>query len=206
MERKEVKIILIILLWIVLCVFSRKYDNEIVQFLVSNQNFILNEIFIGMTFVSSEIIIFFFLTSLFLWRDRKRRWVVPLWVGLFLTAFFSVSIKLIVGRLRPFQQGIVDTLPILKQKSFEIWNYSFPSFQAMMVFCALPILSKEFPKFKYVWTAFAFAVAFSRIYFGVHFMSDVVFGSIFGYFLGLGIVYLEEKYKFGEKAYKKIKK
>ena len=45
---------------------------------------------------------------------------------------------------------------------------------------------------------------FSRIYFGLRFLSDIIIGGFLGYMFGQIIVQLEEKYKFGGKIYKKI--
>jgi undecaprenyl-diphosphatase len=67
-------------------------------------------------------------------------------------------------------------------------DFSFPSGHAMLAFCAIPILNREFPKLKYAWIVFACLVAFSRVYFGVHFMSDVIAGALIGYCLGELIV------------------
>ena len=166
----------------------------------------MDEFFLGITFASSEIIIFFFLTSLFLWQERKRKWILPLWFTLFLSVVISFILKFYVKRQRPFQQDLVSILPVLEKASHNIWNFSFPSFQAMLAFCAVPILSKEFPRFRYVWIIFAGLVAFSRVYFGLHFMSDVLTGGLIGLILGWIVIFLEEKYKFGEKIYKKILK
>jgi len=127
-----------------------------------------------------------------------------LWITLGLSVAVSFLLKIAVQRQRPFQLGLVSVLPILEKASHEIWNSSFPSFQSMLVFCAVPILSKEFPKFKYVWISFACLVAFSRIYFGLHFLSDVIAGGLIGYLLGLVIVKAEERYKLGEKIWKRI--
>jgi membrane-associated phospholipid phosphatase len=74
----------------------------------------------------------------------------------------------------------------------------------MLAFCAVPILSKEFPKFKHIWIIFASLVAFSRVYFGLHFLSDVIVGGLIGYLVGLIILKFELKTKIGGKAYKKI--
>ena len=94
----------------------------------------------------------------------------------------------------------------IRKKNYLVWNFSFPSFQAMLAFCAVPILAKEFPRFKYVWIIFAGLVAFSRVYFGVHFLSDVIAGGIIGYLLGIIVVKLEKEKKFGEKIMKILKK
>lgn len=180
------------------------FDSEIVKGVSSIRNIFLDEFLIGLTFISSEIIIFFFLTSLFLWRDKKRRWIIPLWLTLGLSVVVSFLLKFIVQRQRPFQLGIVSILDFLKENSHTIWNFSFPSFQTMMVFSAIPILSKEFPKLKYIWIIFAGLVAFSRIYFGLHFMSDIIAGGLIGYLIGMIIVWYEEEKNFGLKFYNKI--
>jgi len=180
------------------------FDAEIIKFVSLFRNFILNEFFLGVTFVSSEVIIFFFLTSLFLWKEHKRKWVLPLWATLFFSVVVSLILKIGIHRARPFQQGIVSTLPVLEKASQLVWNFSFPSFQSMLAFCAVPILAKEFPRFKYIWIIFAGLVAFSRVYFGLHFMSDVLSGGLIGLIIGWGVISFENKYKIGEKIYKKI--
>jgi len=106
-----------------------------------------------------------------------------------------------VQRARPFQLGIVSVLPVLEKASHSIWNFSFPSFQAMLVFCAIPVISKEFPKFKYIWIIFAGLVALSRVYFGLHFLSDVIAGSLIGYLIGLFVINRKalQEFSFGKK-------
>lgn len=194
-------------MWLVVLIafiVSFYFDKEIIEKISLIRNIFLNEFFLGVTFVSSEIIIFFFLTSLFLWQDYKRKWILPLWFTLFLSIVVSFVLKVLVKRQRPFQQDIVSILPVLEKASHIIWNFSFPSFQSMLAFCAVPILAKEFPRFKYIWIIFAGLVAFSRVYFGLHFLSDVIAGGVIGLVIGFLVIKLEEKYKFGEKGYKKV--
>jgi len=74
----------------------------------------------------------------------------------------------------------------------------------MLVFCAIPIISKEFPRIKWAWILFAVLVAISRLYIGAHFLSDVIIGGLLGYIIGVLIIKLENKKKIGEKIYKKI--
>ena len=189
----------------ILSIFGNFYfDSQIVSWISLIRNNFLNEFFLGLTFLSSEIIVFFFLTSLFLYNENKRRWIFPLWLTLFFSAITGFLLKVSVQRMRPFETGIVETLPVLISESFNVWNYSFPSFQSMLVFCAIPILVMEFKKFKYIWILFAILVAFSRVYFGVHFMSDVIAGAIIGYSIGLIVVKLEKEKKFGDKVYRKV--
>jgi len=202
MKKKKIVILGILIAFSILVSFY--FDSEIVSGISLLRNGFLNDFFMKVTFISSEIIIFFFLTILFLWRDNKRKWVLPLWVTLALSAVVGFLLKVAVQRQRPFQIGIVSLLPALEKTSHLIWNFSFPSFQTMFVFCAIPILSKEFPKFKYVWIIFASLVAFSRVYFGLHFLSDVIAGGLIGYLLGAIIIKIERENKFGEKIYRRI--
>jgi len=188
---------------IILIFISFYFDSEIVKIISLIRNNYLNDFFLGLTFISSAIIIFFFLTSLFLWREHKRKWILPLWVTLGLSIIVSAILKVIIQRPRPYQLDLVSVLPILEKASHLVWNFSFPSFHAMLSFCAVPILSKEFPKFKYVWIIIAGLIAFSRIYFGLHFLSDVIAGGLIGYVLGALIIKLEKDNKFFEKVYKK---
>ena len=176
-------------------ILSFVFDNLIVQNISKLKNLFLDEVFLGITFISSEIIIFFSLTSLFLWQEHKRKWILPLWLTLAASAIISFLLKVAVQRLRPFQQDLVSIPEMLASRSYEIWNFSFPSFQAMLVFCALPIISKEFPKIKWFWIVFAILVAFSRVYFGLHFLSDVLVGGILGYLIGVLVIKLEKKKK-----------
>ena len=183
---------------------SLQFDSEISKAVSTIRIEQLNNFFLGLTFWSSEIIIFFLLTSFFLWNENKRRWIAPLWLTLFLSVVVGFLLKISVQRMRPYLQDVVSTLPVLMSNSHSTWNFAFPSFQAVLVFCAIPILSKEFPKFKYVWIIFAVLVAFSRVYFGLHFMSDVIAGGLIGYIIGMLVVIYEKENRFGEKVYRRI--
>jgi len=185
-------------------IISFNFDSGIIRLISGMKTPALDSFFIGITFVSSEVLIFFFLTSLFLWKENKRRWILPLWLTLFFSAVASFIIKFLVQRPRPFQTGIVNLAEIFYSLNFETWNFSFPSFQTMFVFCSVPILSKEFPKLKYIRIFLAVLVGLSRVYFGLHFLSDVLAGGLIGYILGLWVIDLEEENKFGERFYRKI--
>lgn len=185
----------IIICWfliLLLVIISLNFDSEIVKVVSSIRNNFLDNVFLGIAFISSEVIIFFLLTSLFLWQENKRKWILPLWITLGVTALVGFLLKIAVQRARPYQQGIVEVLAILQKESHNIWNFSFPSFHTMLAFCAIPILSKEFPKLKYFWIIFAGIIAFLRIYFGVHFLSDVIVGGVIGYLIGWFILKIEE--------------
>ncbi len=205
---KKRDIIVILLMGIILAGISFLYDSGIIKFISLLRNDFLDYVFLSVTFASNVFIIFFFLTSLFLWNENKRRWVLPLWLTSFMAVGISYLLKVFVARPRPFQAESISVLQIafhFMKDNFNTWNFSFPSFQAVLVFSALPILNKEFKKFKYIWLVFALLVACSRIYFGVHYLSDVLIGAVIGYMIGYLIVLVEEKHKIGFKIMRKLK-
>lgn len=133
---------------------------------------------------------------------------MPFWASIGLAYLVNVLIKIIIRRARPFQDGIVSVLGIslyFMKNSINTWDFSFPSGHTVLVFCILPILDKEFRKFKWIWLVFAILVGFSRIYFGIHYLSDVLAGAALGYLTGLLIIKIEEKYRFGERVVKRLR-
>ena len=124
--------------------------------------------------------------SIILYRKNKKP-VYLLWLSFVVSIASAFIIKLTVLRPRPAE---AFTYPFVS-----ITNYSFPSMHAMAVFSLLPLLIKYLPRQKHFWVVFAFLVSFSRIYFGFHFLSDVVFGALFGYFIGIFLLKSHERKK-----------
>lgn len=187
--------------------FCTIYDAVISQFIGSLRGFIPDWFFIGFTFEIQTFIILFFLTSLFLFQNKKRKWILPLWLTAILAIIISYILKVLIARPRPFEIGVVSVLTIAADMlGTGAWNSSFPSFQAVLAFSALPILDKEFPKFKWIWLFLACVIAFSRVYFGVHYLSDVIIGGVLGYLIGNFVVKVENQSNFSEKIIKKLKK
>jgi len=83
--------------------------------------------------------------------------------------------KLIFHRPRPFQtyNWVV--------KRANASGYSMPSGHAAMAFEAAYIWSEYFPQFSFIFYSLATYIAISRVYYGVHYPSDIVVGSILGY-------------------------
>ena len=191
--------------WIIFSLFMFlvfRLDSDIVAGISMIRNSVLNDFFVGITFFSSSII-FIFLTVLFMQKNKKK-WLLPLWLTMTLSVVVSFLLKVSVQRMRPYQMELISILPGFESLAHSVWNFSFPSFQAMLVFSVVPFLSKEFPRFRYVWIIFASLVALSRVYLGLHFLSDVILGGLIGYLLGAAVIKTEKENKYCERFYKKI--
>lgn len=65
-------------------------------------------------------------------------------------------------------------------------SYSFPSGHALISFCAAATLSVFMPRVGRAAMLLAIFIGISRVYLGVHYISDVIFGAI----MGMGLSYL----------------
>ncbi|NPA48911.1 MAG: phosphatase PAP2 family protein [Thermodesulfobacteria bacterium] len=63
-------------------------------------------------------------------------------------------------------------------------SYSLPSCHATNVACAASLFAFLLPRLRVLFWLFALAVAYSRIYLGVHYPFDVVFGFLVGFLVG----------------------
>jgi membrane-associated phospholipid phosphatase len=114
------------------------------------------------------------LVGLYLWRQRQRFWVVALWLSVFGGLLLNKILKLVFHRARPQFRDAVQTLT----------SYSFPSGHTMIAtvfYGALAAFvianSKSWPlRLLAVVAAIALIllVAFSRVYLGAHYLSDVL--------------------------------
>jgi len=69
-------------------------------------------------------------------------------------------------------------------------RYGFPSSHAANVFSAWIVLGLRHPRLKYILAIVPLAVAYSRVYMGVHYPLDVIGGAILGLAVGLGLTVL----------------
>ncbi|MFH1065714.1 MAG: phosphatase PAP2 family protein [Nanoarchaeota archaeon] len=156
--------------------FALRFDRQIVLFFQIHRNPVLDIVFTAFTHLGSMIAVLFILVSLFMINKHRKGWIIPLWLSLVFAAALTYTIKYAVMRQRPEAIGIAAVIAAT--------GYSFPSAHSATAFSALPVMDKVFKKLIYVWFAVAVLIAFSRLYLGVHYLSDIIFGGMIGFCSG----------------------
>jgi undecaprenyl-diphosphatase len=174
----------IIIIGFLLLLVSFPLDSMALSFFQGMTNPVLDYIFGWVSYVLSLVIILLVMTSLFMWEENKKDWILPLWFSCLFTLVVVYVIKFIVARERPHEVIYL----------FGWKDYSFPSAHAGFSFAAVPILDREYPMLKWFWIIFAVFVVLSRLYLQVHYLSDVIAGVLIGYCIGKGVIYLKTKY------------
>ncbi|HEY5560903.1 MAG TPA: phosphatase PAP2 family protein [Clostridiaceae bacterium] len=96
-------------------------------------------------------------------------------IALIISTLFVRIIKVTVSRIRPFLK--VENLNI---KLIGIDEYSFPSGHTTGAFSIAVIVSLCFPQLTLLTILLAFLVGLSRMYFGVHYPTDIIIGMCIG--------------------------
>lgn len=113
-----------------------------------------------------------------------RRWGT-LWLTLIAVAladWSAAAVKALVDRPRPF-----DRYPEPDTLVPHPPDASFPSGHASTSFAAATMLSLAFPPLAPALLVLAAAVAFSRVYVGVHYPLDVLAGAVLGALVAFGL-------------------
>ena len=113
-------------------------------------------------------------------RRAGRAALIALAVGALIT---NVALKNVVERIRPY-----ETIPGLVRLIEAQPDFSFPSGHSCASFAAAFALFKTLPGKRKIWKilciVLAVLIAFSRLYVGVHYPSDVLAGILIGIFAG----------------------
>ena len=167
-----------------LFVISLSLDSGIAAAFENAESKVFDPLFSVVTNFGVAMVFLLWITCIILYNKNKK--VVKLLLLAFLASFvLSFLLKLVFLKQRP--------MGVFEYPFTNIISYSFPSMHAMVMFSLLPITKKYLPQRRHFFAWFSGLVAFTRIYFGFHFLSDIVFGAFFGYFTGNYLINLHEK-------------
>lgn len=166
---------------LVLTGISLYFDNSVTIHVTNLRTNPVNVIMRFITQLEMIWILFIILFIPFLLSKKKRTKLFPLWGSIALALFFAHILKIFFLTTRP------EILTLTQETS-----PGFPSLHTALMFSAIPIISCYFRKLLIPWGIAAFLIAFSRIYVGVHFLSDILGGIAVGLLSGEIFVWLEE--------------
>ena len=150
---------------------NKTISNPIFDFImpiITNQNFL---VFSGLIFIG-------YLAYYGGKRGRITIVVLLLAAGASDAICFQI-IKPLVGRIRPSHE-FYEFINLLVSKG---GKYSFPSNHAANSFVFATVISYFYDKNRISLYILASTIAFSRVYVGVHYPLDIIFGSIIGYII-----------------------
>jgi undecaprenyl-diphosphatase len=177
------------------------YDRIIFQFI---NGYFINPIFdFLMPFISERnnwILLYVFLWFFLIIKGGKKGKIFVILIIFAIIASDQISssiLKPLVNRLRPCHE--LEGVRILVGCGGKL---GFPSSHAANYFAAATLFTYYFPKYKWIYIIIAILVAYSRIYIGVHYPLDVIFGALLGFLCSLILIII---YNNLEKFYLRFK-
>jgi len=140
-------------------------------------------VFIPLEFwnVAAVVLVFYF----FFRTKTLRVPIISFVLARVMSDFFYGAAKGLFHRPRPFLT-VKGLVPLITPHGF-----SFPSGHATLAMAVAVVLAHHFPKARSAVYVLAVLIGISRIYFGVHYLSDVLAGFLLGAVLGRLSIFLE---------------
>ncbi len=170
-------------------------ELRILDFIQENLTFnVLAPLFKVITYSGNHGYIYILIAVLLLMSKKTRKIGIYCLVSLIIGWFIcNLTLKPLVARLRPYEYRDIVL------KIAEPTDFAFPSGHTTAGFAvALVLLNQKFTYFGkkvYLYVLiYAALMAYTRLYFYVHFPSDIVGGVIAGYIASVGSIYIVDKF------------
>ncbi|MBS1264122.1 MAG: hypothetical protein MAG715_01322 [Methanonatronarchaeales archaeon] len=153
------------------------FDEGVLRFLLRFRSPLITQVSVTLTALGSLPFGVVLVSGLL--TVRARRLARAAGLGVLLAGMVTYSIKLLIRRPRP--QGV--DVPL----DFVPWTSAFPSAHAAVAFALAYLISREAGG-RWFFYSVAGMVAFTRVYLGVHYPSDVMVGAGIGLISGWAVV------------------
>lgn len=160
-----------------------KFDADILLYVQEHmRNGVLDPIFKTVTHLGDAGIFWIILTAIFLCFKKTRRAGVYSALALLGSVILNnMILKPIVARVRPYE--VIDGLTLIVARAKD---YSFPSGHTAASFASAVAMFRPLKKpYAFLLLLLAALIAFSRIYVGIHYPTDIIGGLVSGVFLGI---------------------
>ena len=159
----------------------KKIDKTVIRHITKIQNPMFSKLLIPLTKVGSLGVIWLLIALPMLFFKEFRHVGVRIFIVVFLTGFVGEGIiKHLARRKRP-SKYIEEKDMLIRKPS----TYSFPSGHTSASVSSAMIISRSYPQLTIPVFLLAFLVSFSRLYFKVHYPSDILAGAALGVLLAL---------------------
>ncbi len=163
-------------------VYLGGYDYTLTHFIRGlNENPVANAFLTWFTFTAETVFMVFLVAALYLGGYRKEALVVA--VVLLVTNVITYGLKYLIARPRPSDLGILpESEP------------AFPSGHTSNAFAfatALSYYHRKAAPFLFVW---ALLIAFSRVFLGFHYVTDLLGGAAVGIVVSLVVIQIAKRY------------
>ncbi len=166
-------------------------DADILMFIQENiRNEVLTPIVTAITTLGNSGIAWVILSLLLLIPRKTRKAGIMSLLALVVSLLINnMTLKNLVARIRPYET-IEGLVPLIRRP----WDYSFPSGHTGSSFASAWIFFRKLPK-HYGIPALVLAglIGLSRLYLGVHYPTDVLFGVFSGICSGMIAEWLVER-------------
>lgn len=175
---KKIRQIIMPLILALVFILSLIFDKKIMSAIQSARTYPLDSFFSVFLFIEKDIIFYslIIILAVIIFAYKNKKAIFPFLVGAAIAMLISFLLKKTISRERPFAN------------EFD----SFPSGHATAAFTPLSFFSKGIG---IIWFVFACLLACTRLWFGIHYLSDLIAGAAIGYYVPVFISHISKKWK-----------
>lgn len=155
-----------------------RLDSELERWVVAHRLGALDPLFRGLSAVGTFGAVWLGLAAVLALVRRDVRILVAVALADLVADLVASLLQVLVGRPRPPVETLVS----------RPHTYSFPSGHATTSFACATVIAGIVPRLRLPALVLAAAIAWSRVYVGVHYPLDVAAGAVLGALLGLAVL------------------